>query len=381
MSATNSMEELAFASPTEGSDLDPRRMPFAKSVAAVLRPARVVLDGGVVPGGALEAIDQAANRIAATLSTVTGVGVAIERCELAAVSDTDVALAVDLECEGGRLHLRIDLSGARAIVDAVSAGWTGLCGEGPLTETEAGLLEYVTLRTLDLFERGRGLRGGTVRVVALRTRRELGAWEGDRSLRIRAALTVGGRRGRLELCFLDDPSQFALWRHAPATHRSTSSDTVDVFVELPPVLIGEDELANCKSGDLLLLGMRHLDASPSPSLLVTTTGWRVSAVRVIDATATVVRVRLSSLEVAPADESMFAGDDVVLRPRLGIARSTLADLRRLTEGSTFDLSLRSGAVVDLAYGGSVVGSGELVSHSGELALRLVALDTVQLGES
>lgn len=360
---------------------DPPR-PFLGLVGAVMHPSHVTVDGARISLGMLESIESGAEAIALALrSMIEGQVFTTRAAHRSAIDRADLALGIEFRLRGRLGVVGVDLSVARAIVDAIAEGWTGLRGHGPLTETESGLLEYVVLRLVSVLEPMPTCSVGALGLTAILSRREISEKELGGLMRIPFDVSVRGNSGCVDLYLerLDDGSEEESIRSA--ARRSGGQREVMLYFEIPPLEVAESDLELCAPGDLLLLGVRDLSHLTRSAEITTSTGWRVATAKFVDTTATVLRARLDELRVSATERSAYADGKVLLRPRLGFTQIGLKDLRRFVSDSILDFSLERGGVATLVAGESEVGKAEIVRHHGELAIRLLEFSASRISES
>lgn len=361
------------------------RNSFREMVAAAFRPFDVEVDGVRLPQNWLDAIDSIAGSVERALSRIAGGGISIVRsrtAKRAAIDEGSLGLALGIFVNGERANIGVDLSAARAIVDAYGGGFTGLRGDGPLTENESGLLEFVVLQVIDECAVANEGHGTTVGIDALHSRADWSRIDKSSLSRIDFEIVVRGRRGRIEFWFASeaiDQEQVASFVFDSAVS-TDSARLVELRYALPPIELCEEEVSQCVAGDLLRLGMRDLDRAAEPGAVTTATGWRLADARIVDVSATVMRARIGLPTLSREDARGYRNGRLLVRPHVGVARADRLDLGDWKEGTVVDFSIPHGMVAKLRFLDLEIGVAEIVRHDGELAMRLLSFHTDRLGE-
>ncbi len=291
----------------------------------------------------------------------------------------------------GEASVTLSLTAARAIVEPLSADLADLRGYGELSGPECGLLEYVSLATVDRVLKAwpRGSAGFVFTRFA--DAAEMARQASDRKAGPTGAppepvvleLVVSGRRGLVQLAcegwLVDEANAADSVLDSGVTSRGAVAGDgapVDVRLGLPAITISRQEFQAIENGDTLLLGRTTLKSFASGCALITTTGWELGAVELCDDTSTLVSVRCGTLRPTVRPELMRRGEtaSVTLRPAMGLLRLTTKQLGRWRGGDVVDLPTDPVAPVELYKGMAGVGKGELVTVDGELGIRLTEFD-------
>lgn len=276
--------------------------------------------------------------------------------------------------------LALDLAAARAVADAISKELAQLRGDGHLTDTELGLLEYLTLACADLLEQNLSVTGfAFVRFV--------GPAEIEKTLQtappqtLDIELSVGGRAGLLRLALEEFDRNYVAPEFQEYMPAETAADDswlttpIELYLALPPITLTSQEFKAMQPGDVVLLGCSRLESFATDCAIVTGNGWRLSAAQLLSDSLGLVSVRCDALR--PTVDEAWAvepsGNALVARPRLGNISRSLEQLGRWQSGDVIDFLKDSNAPVELWIGATRIGAGEFALVEGELGIRLLEL--------
>ena len=241
------------------------------ALARLLSPAWVPIGRRFLDAERHQCMSRAATEVARVLSIVLGL-----RSDLVILDGrhrpnlAEAAFGLELDWEGSRLLLSLDLGAARMLSDRIGERFAGLCGSGSLTGAECGMLEFVSLSVLDRLaggsprpEAGKVLVSFVDTLAAEKVTRECGL------LPLALKLCVGARWGSVWLWV---PAAWALectdgLPSPQHPHRTTLS------LRLPAIDIDPSTIAELVPGDAILLGGTSVDSLARFGRLVSDHGW------------------------------------------------------------------------------------------------------------
>ncbi|MCK4660919.1 MAG: FliM/FliN family flagellar motor switch protein [Phycisphaerae bacterium] len=271
---------------------------------------------------------------------------------------------------------------ARAMINPIITDQAGLRGDGELSDTESGLIEYVVLSCADtilrdLPEKGHGFT--FQRFCGHQECVRLG--QSKRDLAVDFELTIAGFQGRIRLicdAWAADGAAISLPRmpgYADGQNLAVddlAAESVELRLALGAIRLSQAEFQALRPKDILPLGRTTLQSFASPCSVVTTTGWRLGSAEVLADLPTLVSVCCGQLR--PTLNSALAeaaqADAVLLVPMVGRITLTVEQLRHWRAGDTLDFPKDPGNPVEIHRGLKCFGKGELVVVDGELGIRM-----------
>lgn len=319
-----------------------------------------VLPGGGPPGSALPgAVRQ---QLGVALRDVAE----FLRSRLAAPVEVQLARApvdpeppvIGFEFEGA-FGVTLGGSGARLLVDGLSAKLGTPRGVGRLLGSELGLLEFLALEFVAAFaETGQG-RGRALSEV--RRREESAKVASEGRVGVTLALTLLGREASAWV-WLPRWSAVDTLRFPAA---NAPGDTVAASFVLPTLHLTPAEADRAGPGDVVLLGLSAIEGAHGR--LVTWSGWTLSSARVEFDSASLARVRCGELEARVLGTPDPHADGIPVHVSLGrldLVQRDLDDwdgstreLRRDPPGTVFvHLPERDACLAELVACGEEIGA-------------------------
>jgi hypothetical protein len=244
-----------------------------------------------------------------------------------------------------------------------------------LSDAEKGLMEYLTLATLDVILKSSHHQTHGPIIRAFCDGAAAGLWLQKRAARtIAIELAMTGATGtiRIHLAGLSEVNAAALvgcmsMLEMPAAGLAA----VNVSLALPAIALQPQEFASLQVGDVLLLGGPSLTAMPVAGELVTETNWSLGRAVVTHDTPTYLSIAVRPGKPGPRPAALHLAADAVVQPILGLANATIDSLRALREGDTLHLTKDPVVPVGLYHGCRRIAGGELVVLGSELGMRVV----------
>ena len=361
----------------------PNPVQISWPISMLASPAVAHIGDRCLPAPARVALSCVINAAAFGLEHTLHRDVGLDLSDDAAPPDTHrVAYAVSFTCSAleAESTLVFDTDAARAIVDTLSRDLANLSGDGPLTQSETGLLEYAILSCTDQMLRSPIIGGASLTLECFHDAPSAAAALASRTYPgLSFTLRVGGRRGTLHLCHgplsMTSAQLAVLPTQVSEGHAPRTALPIVIHVALPAIPVAREELEAMEADDVLLLGCRSLNSFAADCRLVTPTGWQLSTAQIEHDTADALTVRCGRLAPAVCAHIWRAPipDRPLIQPLIGVARLSGDQLARWQEGASIDLRKETPVPVHLLCGRSRIGGGELVTIDEELGIRVIEI--------
>ncbi len=305
------------------------------------------------------------------LGSVIGTPITISPAAPPNAGAEPVGFAVELRIGTSQLAITLDLPAARSLVDTLTKGLGGIRGYGPLSDGEQGILEFITLETLDRLIRRIDARPGAITVSALT--RVPTHKHATSEHAVTLELAVGAAAG----CVRISGSAVTAGHSEPSVplREPAHTEVIELGLALAPILTDESELDAIEPGDCLLLSAQlSAQEGPSPwreAHVVTNTAWAVGRAEDTCLRSAVASARLADFDPRPHPPCSPSSSTSIV-PVLGKARASTGALARLAPGAMMDFELDPGAPVRFWVGGQPAGAGELVTVDGQAAVRVLS---------
>lgn len=291
--------------------------------------------------------------------------------------------------------ITLDQPAARAFSDALATDLVNLRGTGRITNAEFGLLEFLSLMTLDKAVQFTSTSHPLARISSFLDETQIKDFlEINDYQSISLTLNIAASQGGLQLHLNSAVAQHLLqhlnqYGNLPSSPPAPTNP-IQLHLALPPLSIDSSEIQSMQPGDVLMLGVSELAAAISDCRLVTSTGWSLAPVEILHDSPTVLTICCQALNPSAhpsllptpngqASDS-FSGR-MTLQPLLASRHVTPAQLQQWQPGEIIDLTKDEYHPLILNHHDQPLARGELVRVDKELAMRLTQIHPPPQGTS
>ena len=291
------------------------------------------------------------------------------------------------------LHLRIlsddvardafvtlDADAARTLTDALQSHLTGMRGVGELTDSEIGLLEFLSLVTLEVVARDAPSETARFELVEFLRKPQIpGLIANHESTPIIFGLSCAGRSGSVVLWAptwegrtgLKLPGRGEL--PGAAASAAPPPNALCVTLALPAIQVPEAQIEALGPGDVLLIGASDLESFGTDWQLVTTSGWCLGDARLQEDSPTCAVVECGALSPSVHMAPDSIPGHVALQPTMGWLDLPLSRVENWERGQCLSFQKVGTADVRLHRAGGLALRGEWVRVGQEVGVRVLSI--------